>query len=132
MNFNNVLETKEYFQTLDEAKDFRPTLWSIINNKVEMIKEELFDEFSMEECIFIIDNFFDKNIYHLDEADIVIVAKNRYELEQLVESKFIEKYTHDAVRYYILEEDSKKLLFYYDHFYHDLGSANKINRIEKL
>ena len=57
MDFDNVLETKSYFNNINEAKNFRPKLWQQVENKLKNLDQKLFDELSIEESIYIINDF---------------------------------------------------------------------------
>ena len=68
----NFQEVKNYFHTLNEAKNFRSQLWKKNNIIIENLTEKLYDDFDIEESVFIINDFFNKDIYSLDKIDVLI------------------------------------------------------------
>ncbi len=103
MNFNNSIE-KNYFHTLNEAKSFRPQIWKKNNIIIEKLIDDLYDNFDIEESVFIINDFFNKDIYSLDKIDILIKLDNN-KFEELIESKIIEKYQADDINFHFMVED---------------------------
>ena len=103
MNFNDSIE-KNYFHTLNEAKTFRPQVWKKSSVIIEKLINELYDNFDIEESVFVINDFFDKNIYSLNKIDVLVkLDKNKF--EELVESKIIEKYQADDINFHFMVED---------------------------
>ncbi len=132
MDFNESIEAKSYY-TLNEAKDFRKSLWSSINDIVDNIKEDLFDELDMENNMYLREKFFDKEIFNLDKVEIVMMVEDIHELEKLFELKIPEKYKHDSITYYIYEKDTNEIFEYLDEGYYNKNIADiKSEKIEQI
>jgi len=103
MNFNDSIE-KNYFHTLNEAKTFRPQVWKKSSVIIEKLINELYDNFDIEESVFVINDFFDKNIYSLNKIDVLVkLDKNKF--EELVESKIMTEYEHDNINFHFVVEN---------------------------
>jgi hypothetical protein len=129
MEFNESLDVKTYFQTLTEAKDFRVTLWENIDNRISRLKQKLFDDFSIEESIYIINDFFDTSIYSLKKAD-VILELNKNEMEEVLEGKIIQMFEHDAINYFIHNVDENRFFKFKDGYFKEMDLKVEIK--EKL
>ena len=116
MNFDNVLEIKNYFQTLSEAKSFRSILWSKVDKSLKQLEEDLFDIVDLEEGISIANDFFDKSIYSLDKVD-VIVSLTKEQFEYVIEENIIQKYISDNINYYVFILDENKYYNYNGSFF---------------
>lgn len=103
MNFNNSIE-KNYFHTLNEAKNFRPQVWKKNDVIIEKFADDLYDNFDIEESIFVINDFFDKDIYSLDKIDILVKLDNG-KFEELIESKIMAEYQTDNINFHFMVED---------------------------
>ncbi len=93
-------DLKNYYNTINEAKQFRQKLWEKNSNILNQLKQDLFDEFSIEENIFIINEFFDKSIFNLSNMS-VLLELSKDEFEQVVDSGIIPKYKTDDIDFYI-------------------------------
>lgn len=116
MNFNNVLSTKEYFQNLNEAKDFRPAIWERNEKHLKKLEQVLFDEFTVEESISIINNFLDKSVYNLENIDIMIELNNS-EFENVIESKIIPMFENDDIIYHVRNTTRNKMFTLKDGYF---------------
>jgi len=123
MNFKS-LKTANYISSINEAKNFRP-IWNKISSIIENLNQELFDYFDIEESTFLINDFFNKDIYSLDKVDILIKL-NYPKFEELVESKFFKKYENDNINYHFCVENN---FYIYNGFF---KKENIIIEIEKL
>lgn len=103
MNFNDSIE-KNYFHTLNEAKNFRSQMWNKNNIIIENLIEKLYDDFDIDENIFVINDFFNKNIYSLNKIDILIKLDNN-KFEELAESKIMIEYETDDINFHFMVED---------------------------
>jgi hypothetical protein len=105
MKFNK----KEYY-TLKEAITQHGTLWSKCNNVLFSLNEELKD-LDDNNQIEIINEFFDKEIISLDKLDVLITVTNE-SLENIMESKLIERHTNDYINYHVYDNDKEQYYIY--------------------
>lgn len=110
----NFQEVKNYFHTLNEAKNFRSQLWKKNNIIIENLTEKLYDDFDIEESVFIINDFFNKDIYSLDKIDVLIKLDDN-KFEELVESKIMAEYITDDINFHFKVGD--KFYLYNNYFF---------------
>jgi len=99
MTFSNIAESKNYFQTLEEAIVQRPVLWNKNNEILESLKQDLFDYIDVEE-LFIINEFMEKDIHTVNKID-VLIEMSKLQFEQLLEKKILDKYSSDGLNFHI-------------------------------
>lgn len=107
MNFEETLEIKEYFSSLNEAIDFRKPLWEKNVKHIEDISDFLFDNYDIEDSIFIINEFFDRNVYSTEKID-VLIELSKFEFEELLENKVIDRFQSDDIQYHVYVKDEKR------------------------
>jgi len=115
MNFNDVIDSKNYF-TLSEAKLFRQNIWKSIDVILKQLNQELFDELSIEESISITNDFLDKNIYSINKVDVV-VSLTKEQFEHFIDQDIISKYISDNINYYVYILDENIYYNYNDFFF---------------
>ncbi len=116
MNFNQVVSLKNYFNTLNEAIQFRTTLWEKNITNLELLEQELFDNFDIEDSIFIINEFFNKNNFSLDVIDVLLeVTKSQF--ENMIDEQTIQKFNNDGTCYHIYIKDEDRFYTFNDNFF---------------
>ena len=98
MTFNNITESKDYFQTLEEAIQQRQSLWSKNSKILESLKQDLSDYIDVEE-IYVINEFMEKNLHTINGIDILIELST-LQFEQLLEEKILDGYNIDNINFY--------------------------------
>ena len=116
MKFNNAKDYKTYFQTLNEAKSFRPNLWNKVESCLESLEQDLFDDFNIEDSIYIMNNFFDKSIYSLNNVDVILELNNA-DVEEVFEAKSIQAHEHNNITYHIYDKDSNRFYTFKDNYF---------------
>lgn len=99
MTLNSIIESKEYFQTLNEAIEKRRSFWQKNIKILETLKQDLFDYLDIEE-FFIINEFLEKHTHLVDKIDILIELTN-FQFEQLLDEKILDKYNTDNICFHI-------------------------------
>lgn len=114
MEFEKVKKLKEYY-TLQEAISNRNSFWSKNVKVLYALSDRLFDDYDVEENIYIINEFFDKNKYNIDKVDVLLEFK-KYEFEKFIDDKVLEEYKSDGIQYHIYIRD-EDMFYMYDDFY---------------
>ncbi len=102
MTFSNTAESKNYFQTLEEAIVQRPALWNKNNKILESLRQDLFDYIDVEE-LFIINEFMEKDIHTVNKID-VLIEMSKLQFEQLLEERILNKYSSNDLNFHIKVE----------------------------
>lgn len=89
MKIDEVINKKSYFNSLEEAKEFRPSLWNNVSDIISKLKEDMFDYIHIDNNIFIMNEFFNRDIYKLEKVDLLIKL-SREDLEVFMENKIID------------------------------------------
>jgi hypothetical protein len=99
MTFNDVINLKNYY-TLSEATAHRKYLWERVEPLIDNLRQDLFDIYDIDESIFIINSFFDKQLYETSSVELVIDV-DKTSLEQMVEDGFFQKHESDDIALYV-------------------------------
>lgn len=129
MDFNKASTSKSYF-TLNEAKEFRSSLWSKVEGIIAIIEDELWVYCDQEKALFIAEKFLDKSVYNLDKIDLIIQTSKNTE-EYIIEQEFPKRFENDHINFHLWYGDTHKLYSFEDGFYRDKGII-EFNNKERL
>lgn len=108
-----ILQEKRYYNSLDEAILNRARLWNATRSTISSLSQKLFDDLDIENSIFIINEFFNKDLYSINSID-VLVELSQEQLESVVDLKILEQHRQDNINYYIYVQESNRYYVYKD------------------